>query len=77
MGNLCDAFGITKIEAPYTTRRRIQKKQTRPSPKRPVKTPPPFGRKEHFKPLLKRKSATKKKKRVVCFKFEKIGHKAF
>jgi len=44
MGNFCEAFGVTKIEAPSTIRKRINKKRTQPKrsaqPKPFVKRPP-------------------------------------
>jgi len=79
MGTFCEAFGITKIEAPSTSRKRLQKRKPKPTFKRPpFQRPKPIVKKEQPKPTPKRKQASKpKKKHVVCYKCGKIGHKAF
>jgi len=50
MGTLCEAFGITKTEAPSTARKKAQKWQSRPKPKVPPKQPKSFVTKEQPKP---------------------------
>jgi len=65
MSNFCDAFGITKLEAPSAATRRAQKKQIRPSYRKPAKPSPPFIRKENSKPPPQRKTPIKKKKNCV------------
>ena len=73
MGNFCDAFGLTNIEAPSTKAKRIQKKTTTQ-----IKKP---SRTTHPKPSPPKKSFPNKKKLpfktpVTCFKCGKPGHKA-
>jgi len=77
MGTFCKAFGLTKIEAPSTAHKRIQKKRAQPRFKRPPRQPKPFVKKEQSKPTPKKKQSNKKKKTIVCYKCGKIGHKAF
>ena len=78
MGTFCKAFGITKIEAPSTTRKRLQKRRPKPNFRRPIpKQPKPFVKKDHPKHVPKKKQTSKKKKPVVCYKCGKVGHKAF
>jgi len=76
MGNFCEAFRVTKIEAPSTVHKRINKKRTQPkksSRARPfVKRPP-----SEAKPWPKGKATKKQKKPIVCFKCGKTGHKSF
>jgi len=75
MGTFCEAFGITKIVAPCTARRKAQKKQ-KPKPRQPFRQPKPFIKKE-TKPTPKKKKTTKPKRPIVCYKCGKTGHKAF
>ena len=77
MGTFCEAFGITKIEAPFTARKRIQKKRAKPSLRLPPRQPKPFVKREHPKSTPKRKQLIKKKKPIVYYKCGKTGHKAF
>ena len=77
MGTFCEAFGITKIQAPSTARKQIQKKRAQPKFKRPPRQPKPFVKKEQAKPPPKKKQPREKKKTIVCYKCGKIGHKAF
>ena len=72
----CEAFGITKIEAPSTARKKAQKGQSRPKPKVPPKQPKSFVTKEQPKPNPKKK-VVKKGKPVVCYKCGKPGHRDF
>ena len=76
MGNFCEAFGVTKIEAPSRVCKRINKKRTQPKrsarPKPFVKRPP-----TEAKPRPKGKPTKKQKKPVVCYKCGKTGHKSF
>ena len=76
MGNFCEAFGVTKIEAPSTVRKRINKK--RAQLKRPS-WPKPFVKRSQpeSKPNPKRKPTKKQKKPVVCYKCGKTDHKSF
>jgi len=76
MGTFCEAFGVTKIEAPSAVCKCINKK--RAQPKRSVK-PKPFVKKPQFenKPNLKKKTTKKPKKPIVCYKCRKTGHKSF
>jgi len=67
MGNFCEAFGIEKIDAPSTKRKRIIKRKTptrapfRPKAVAKPKPPPP-------KPTPKGKAPKKpSKKPIVCF----------
>ena len=77
MGTFCEAFGITKIEALSTTRKRVQKKRPQSKIKRRPQRPKPFIRKEQSKLIPKKKQPNKKKKTVVRYKCGKIGHKVF
>jgi len=76
MGNFCEAFGVTKIEAPSIVCKRINKKRAQPKrfsrPKPFVKKPP-----IESKPRPKGKPAKKQKKPIVCYKCGKTGHKSF
>jgi len=76
MDNFCEAFGVTKIEAPSTVRKRINKK--RAQPKRTYK-PKPFVQKTppKAKPSTKGKTPKKQKKPIMCYKCGKTGHKSF
>ena len=76
MGSFCEAFGITRIGAPSTTKRKAQKRQQKAKPKFPSKQPKPFVKKE-TKPIPKKKKFNKPKKPVVCYKCGKTGHKSF
>ena len=49
MGTFCEAFGITKTEAPSTARKKAKKGQSRPKPKVPPKQPKSFVIKEQPK----------------------------
>ena len=76
MGNFCEAFGVTNIEAPSTTRKRINKK--RAQPKRSSRARPFVKRSStEAKPSPKRKATKKQKKPIVYFKCGKTGHKSF
>jgi len=55
MDTFCEAFGITKIEAPLTARKRIQKKRAHSKIKRPQRPPKPSIKKEQPKPVTNRK----------------------
>ena len=77
MDTFCEAFGITKLEAPSIARKRAQKKQFKPKPKPAVRKPKPFVKTKQPKPILKRKKTNKGKKPIVCYKCGKTGHKAF
>ena len=72
----CEAFGITKIEAPSTARKKAQKGQSRPKPKVPPQQPKSFVTKEQPKPNPK-KTVVKKGKPVICYKCGKPDHRAF
>ena len=76
MGNFCEAFGIEKIEAPSTRRKKIIKPKgpaRRPFRPQPIAKPSP----PPAKPRPKGKALKKQKKPIVCFKCGKLGHKAF
>ena len=77
MGNFCEAFGVTKIEAPSAKRKKIAKRkwpQRRPfRPKTVAKPNPPTI----TKPKNTRKGSKKQKKPIVCYKCGKIGHESF
>ena len=77
MGTFCEAFGVTKIEAPSTVRKRIYKKKAQT--KRPIRQPKPFIKRGQVssKPSPKKKAFKKQKKPIVCYKCGKTGHKAF
>jgi len=80
MGTFCEAFGITKIEAPSTARKKAQKKQakSRPKvPKVPPKQPKPFVKKEQPQTVPKKMKVVKKSKQIACYKCGKTGHKTF
>ena len=68
MGTFCEAFGITKLEAPSTARKRAQKKQFKPKPKPTVQKPKPFVKTEQPKPISKRKKTNKVKKPIQMWK---------
>ena len=77
MGNFCETFGIEKIEAPSTHKKRIAKRND--PTKRPFR-PKPVAKPSQpvAKPKPTRKpSTTQTKKPIVCFKCGKPGHKAF
>ena len=76
MSNSYEAFGVTKIEAPSTMHKRINKK--RAQPKKPSR-PKPFVKRSPLetKPRPKGKTPKKQKKPSVCYKFGKTGHKSF
>ena len=76
MGNFCEAFGVTKIEAPSTVRNCINKK--RAQPKKPSRLKP-FVKKPQTeaKPRPKGKPTKKQKKPIICYKCGKSGHKSF
>ena len=79
MGNFCEAFGIEKIEAPSTTRKRIIKKEgppSRPFRPRPKATPTQTPAKPKSKPKGKGLQKTAKKP-IICYKCGKPGHKSF
>ena len=78
MGNFCEAFGIGKIEAPSTTRKRIIKKgpPSRPFRPRPKATPKQTPAKPKPKPKGKRPTKTAKKP-IICYKCGKPGHRSF
>jgi len=68
MGNFCEAFGIEKIEAPSTHKKRIATRQN--PPQRPFR-PKPVAKPSQpvAKPRPTRKPSTKQtKKPIVCFK---------
>jgi len=72
MGNFCEAFGLTNIEAPSTKAKRIQKKSATQ-----IKKP---SRPNYSKPVLPKKAPPNKKKQpfktpITCFKCEKQGDK--
>jgi len=75
MGNFCEAFGVERIEAPSTRRKRITKR--RGPPKRPFR-PKPITK--PTLPTTKQKpkgKGPKKQKPIVCYKCGKTGHKSF
>jgi len=77
MGNFCEAFGVTKIEAPSTRRKKITKRKGPPRrPFRPKTVAKPIPR-TTTKPKGKRKDSKKQKKPIVCYKCGKTGHKSF
>jgi len=75
MGNFCEAFGIERIEAPSTKRKRIIKKKGPPRrPFKPQTTPTPTP----AKPKPKGKGPKKiVKKPIICYICGKPGHKSF
>ena len=77
MGNFCEAFGIEKIEAPSTQKKRIIKGKNLPQrpfrPKPTAKPSLPVAKPKH-KPQSSKKQT---KKPIVCFKCGKPGHKSF
>jgi len=77
MGTFCEAFGVTKIEAPYAVRRKVQKKRAQAKIRKPH--PKIFVKKEQtpYKSSPKKRSPKKQKKPIVCYKCGKTGHKAF
>ena len=60
MDTFCEAFGLTKIEAPSTARKRIQKKRAQPKFKRPPKQPKPFSQKGAIQTCTKGKTTQQK-----------------
>ena len=73
MGNFCEAFGLTSIEAPSSKAKRIQKKSATQ-----IKKP---SRPNYSKPVLPKKVPPNKKKQpfktpVTYFKCGNQGHKA-
>ena len=74
MGTFCEAFGITKIEAPSKAKRvkKAVNKRFKKSTKPPNNSPPVFN----SKPTSSKKKKVKKKP-VVCYKCGKPDHKAF
>jgi len=77
MGTFCEAFGVTKIEARSTARKRIQKKSASLKSKDLKDTPSLLLKKNSLSPTPKGNSPAKKKKPFVCCKCGKIGQKAF
>ena len=81
MGTFCDAFGVTKIEAPSAVHKRVQKKVNKTCPyRRPPPLPPPKPYKKKFGPKTTPKGKGKtpiKKNKIVCYKCGKVGNKAF
>ena len=77
MGTFCEAFGVTKIEAPSSIRRMVQKKKAQAKTRKPQ--PKTFVKKEQapYKPRPKKRPPKKPKKLIVCYKCGKTGHKAF
>jgi len=76
MGNFCEAFGIEKIEAPSTKRKRIIKKGPPRKPFRPRPQPTPKPTLTKPKPKSKGPKKTTKKP-IICYKCGKPGHKSF
>jgi len=76
MENFCEAFGVTKIEAPSAVHKRFNKKRAqnkRPSRPQPfVKRPTP-----ETKLRSKGKAAKKQKKPIVCCKCGKLATNPF
>jgi len=62
MGTFCEAFGITKIEAPSIARKRIRKKRTQAKFKRPPRKPKPFVKNSSPSLHPKRNNPTKRKR---------------
>ena len=62
MTTFCEAFGVTKIEAPFAVRKRIRKKKAQT--KWPSRQPKPFIKREQAsnKPSPKKKASKKPKK---------------
>jgi len=79
MGNFCEAFGIEKIEAPSTARKRIIKKKAPPNrPFRPKPKATPTQTPAKPKPKPKGKGPQKTAKNpIICYKCGKPGHKSF
>jgi len=78
MRTFCETFGITKVEAPSTGCKRVQKKKAQKNIRRPPRPPKPFKKKDNSKPpASKKKQPSKKKKTIVYYKCSKTSHKAF
>ena len=76
MGTFCEAFGITKIEAPSTARRKAHKRLNKSKQKPPVRQPKPFHKRETKPIKAQQRKPNKTKKPIVCYKCGKTGHKA-
>jgi len=61
MGTFYEAFDITKIEAPSTTHKRIQKKRAQKNIRRPSRPPKPFKKMDSPKPPASKKKQPRKK----------------
>jgi len=77
MGNFCEAFGVAKIQAPSTKRKKIAKRKGPPRrpfrPKTIAKPNPPST----TKPKNTQKGPKKQKKPIVCYKCGKTERKSF
>jgi len=80
MGNFCEVFGLERIEAPSTKRKRKFKRKSQPKRQFPSKN---TGKtyKPHLpiktKPKVTKKNSRKQNKPIVCYKCGKAGHKSF
>jgi len=80
MGNFCEAFGLERIKAPSTKRKRNFKRKSQPKRQFPPKN---TGKtyKPHLpiktKPKVAKRSSKKQNKPMVCYKCGKVGHKSF
>jgi len=74
VGTFCEAFGVTKIEAPSPNKhaKKAVDKRFKRSTNPPPKAPPAFN----SKPTSSKKKKSKKKP-IVCYECGKPGHKAF
>lgn len=71
LGSFCEAFGLCKIEAPYTSRRKSQKASSSNSN--------PYKRSSRNKPSHNPDNTSKNQNsmnHIVCYKCGRIGHKA-
>ena len=77
MGTFCEAFEVTKIEAPSTILKRIHKKKAQT--KWPSRQLRPFIKSEQTSSKLgpKKKASKKQKKPIVCYKCGKTCHKSY
>ena len=80
MGNFCETFGLERIKAPSTKRKRNFKRKSQPKRQFPPKN---TGKtyKPHLpiktKPKVAKRSSKKQNKPMVCYKCGKVGHKSF
>jgi len=55
MRNFCEAFSITKVEAPSIANKGIQKKRVQKNIRRPPRPPKPFKKMDNPKPPASKK----------------------